>query len=158
MSQIEVWLPTSTHSRTSLVSYARWSTISLTGPVRTGEARLFGSGCEGRNLCSERAFHHRLWRKLLQDNLCFAFLKSFKVLLGLPRMKIHDVPSIFPLSTILGLRVKMYARWQTGTVTVKGIYPAPDIHEHFTIHNGYGKLRTSSRTTSTTLSTLRTIA
>ena len=41
---------------------------------------------------------------------------------------------------------------------VKGMYPAPDIHEHFTIHNGYGKLRTSSRTTSTTLSTLRTIA
>ena len=44
------------------------------------------------------------------------------------------------------------------TPTVKGIYPAPDIHEHFAIHNGYGKLRTSSRTTSTTLSTLRLIA
>ena len=29
-----------------------------------------------------------------------------------------------------------------------------DIHEQFTIHNGYGKLRTSSRTTSTTLSAL----
>ena len=41
---------------------------------------------------------------------------------------------------------------------VKGIYPAPDIHEHFTIHKGYGKLRTPSRTTSTTLSTLRLIA
>ena len=41
---------------------------------------------------------------------------------------------------------------------VKGIYPAPDIHEHFTMHNGYGKLRTSSRTTSTTWSTLRPIA
>ena len=41
---------------------------------------------------------------------------------------------------------------------VKGIYPAPDIHEHFTTHNGYGKMRTSSRTTSTTLSTLRPIA
>ena len=41
---------------------------------------------------------------------------------------------------------------------VKGIYPAPDIHEHFTIHKGYGTMRTSSRTTSTTLSTLRTIA
>ena len=25
---------------------------------------------------------------------------------------------------------------------VKGIYPAPDIHELFMIHNGYGKLRT----------------
>ena len=37
---------------------------------------------------------------------------------------------------------------------VKGIYPAPDIHEQFMIHNGYGKLRTSSRTTSTTLSAL----
>ena len=43
-------------------------------------------------------------------------------------------------------------------IHVKGIYPAPDIHEHFVIHNGYGKLRTSSRTTSTTLSTLRPIA
>ena len=41
---------------------------------------------------------------------------------------------------------------------VNGIHPAPDIHEHFTIHKGYGKLRTSSRTTSTTLSTLRLIA
>ena len=41
---------------------------------------------------------------------------------------------------------------------VNGIHPAPDIHEHFTIHKGYGKLRTSSRTTSTTWSTLRTIA
>ena len=42
---------------------------------------------------------------------------------------------------------------------VKGMYPATDIHEHFTIHNyGYGKLCTSSRTTSTTLCTLRTIA
>ena len=42
--------------------------------------------------------------------------------------------------------------------TVQGINPAPNIHEQFTIHNGYGKLRTSSRTTSTTLSTLRPIA
>ena len=33
------------------------------------------------------------------------------------------------------------------TEGVKGMYPAPHIHEHFTIHNGYGKLRTSSRTT-----------
>ena len=41
---------------------------------------------------------------------------------------------------------------------VMGIFPAPDIHEHFTIDKGYGKLRTSSRTTSTTLSTLRLIA
>ena len=37
---------------------------------------------------------------------------------------------------------------------VKGIYLAPDIHEHFTIHKGYGILRISSRTTSTILSTL----
>ena len=37
---------------------------------------------------------------------------------------------------------------------VKGIYPAPDIHEQFMIHNGYGTLRISSRTTSTTLSAL----
>ena len=43
-------------------------------------------------------------------------------------------------------------------LSVKGIYPAPNIHEQFMIHNGYGKLRTSSRTTSTTLSTLRPIA
>ena len=41
---------------------------------------------------------------------------------------------------------------------VNGIHPAPDIHEHFMIHNGYGTMRTSSRTTSTTLSTLRPIA
>ena len=41
---------------------------------------------------------------------------------------------------------------------VNGIFPAPDIHEHFMIHNGYGTMRTSSRTTSTTLSTLRPIA
>ena len=41
---------------------------------------------------------------------------------------------------------------------VKEIYPAPDIHEHFTIHNGYGTMRTPSRTTSTTLSTLRLVA
>ena len=37
---------------------------------------------------------------------------------------------------------------------LNGIYPAPDIHEQFMIHNGYGTLRTSSRTTSTTLSAL----
>ena len=40
---------------------------------------------------------------------------------------------------------------------VNGIYPAPDIHEHFTIHKGYGTLRTSSRT-STILSALWPIA
>ena len=40
---------------------------------------------------------------------------------------------------------------------VKGIYPAPNIHEQIMIHNGYGTLRTSSRTTPTTLSTLRPI-
>ena len=27
----------------------------------------------------------------------------------------------------------------TQATPVKGIYPAPDIHEHFTIHNGYVK-------------------
>ena len=37
---------------------------------------------------------------------------------------------------------------------VKGIHPAPHIHEHFMIHKGYGTLRISSRTTSTTLSAL----
>ena len=37
---------------------------------------------------------------------------------------------------------------------VNRIHPVPDIHEQFMIHNGYGKLRTSSRTTSTTLSAL----
>ena len=41
-----------------------------------------------------------------------------------------------------------------GKECVNGIHPAPDIHEHFTIHKGYGTLRTSSRTTSTTLSAL----
>ena len=30
---------------------------------------------------------------------------------------------------------------------VNGIHPAPDIHEHFTIHKGYGTLRISSRIT-----------
>ena len=44
------------------------------------------------------------------------------------------------------------------TGSVNTIRPALDIHEHFMIHNGYGKLRASSRTTSTTLSTLRPIA
>ena len=33
------------------------------------------------------------------------------------------------------------------TKGVNGIHPAPDIHEHFTIHKGYGTLRISSRTT-----------
>ena len=33
-----------------------------------------------------------------------------------------------------------------------------DIHEHFIIHKGYGTMRTSSRTTSTTLGTLWPIA
>ena len=37
---------------------------------------------------------------------------------------------------------------------VNGIHPAPDIHEHFMIHKGYGTMRTSSRTTSTILSAL----
>ena len=37
---------------------------------------------------------------------------------------------------------------------VNGIHPAPDIHEHFMIHKGYGTLRISSRTTSTILSAL----
>ena len=32
-------------------------------------------------------------------------------------------------------------------VGVKGMYPAPHIHEHLQYTNGYGKLRTSSRTT-----------
>ena len=41
---------------------------------------------------------------------------------------------------------------------VTGMYPAPDIHEHLRYTNGYGKLRTSSRTTSTTWSTLRIMA
>ena len=40
------------------------------------------------------------------------------------------------------------------TGCVNGIHPAPDIHEHFTIHKGYGTLRISSRTTSTILSAL----
>ena len=37
---------------------------------------------------------------------------------------------------------------------VNGIHPALDIHEHFMMHKGYGTLRISSRTTSTTLSAL----
>ena len=41
-----------------------------------------------------------------------------------------------------------------GSQDVNGIHPAPDIHEHFTIHKGYGIMRTPSRTISTTLSTL----
>ena len=41
---------------------------------------------------------------------------------------------------------------------VNGIHPAPDTHEHFMIYKGYGTLRKSSRTTSTTLNTLRPIA
>ena len=39
------------------------------------------------------------------------------------------------------------------TFRVNGIHPAPEIHEHFMIHKGYGTLRISSRTTSTILST-----
>ena len=34
----------------------------------------------------------------------------------------------------------------TEVQSVKGIYPAPDIHEQFMIHNGYGTLRITSRT------------
>ena len=46
-------------------------------------------------------------------------------------------------------------KFQSSTFdTVNGIHPAPDIHEHFMIHKGYGTLRISSRTTSTTLSAL----
>ena len=41
---------------------------------------------------------------------------------------------------------------------VKGMYPAPDIHEHLRYTKATATLRTSSRTTSTTLSTLRPIA
>ena len=40
------------------------------------------------------------------------------------------------------------------TGSVYGIHPAPDIHEHFMTYKGYGTLRISSRTTSTTLSAL----
>ena len=40
---------------------------------------------------------------------------------------------------------------------VKGMYLAPHIHEHLRYTNGYGKLRTSSRTTWTCLSTLPNI-
>ena len=40
------------------------------------------------------------------------------------------------------------------TGAVKGMYPAPDIHEHYMIHKGYGTLRISSRTISTILSAL----
>ena len=49
-------------------------------------------------------------------------------------------------------RVKANAK--NDSESVNGIHPAPDIHEHFTIHKGYGTMRTSSRTTSTILSTL----
>ena len=45
-------------------------------------------------------------------------------------------------------------RSRGGATRVSSIHPAPDIHEHFTIHKGYGKLRISSRTISTTLSAL----
>ena len=38
--------------------------------------------------------------------------------------------------------------------SVNGIHPAPEIHEHFMVHKGYGTLRISSRTTSTILSVL----
>ena len=37
---------------------------------------------------------------------------------------------------------------------VHTIHPAPEIHEHFMIHKGYGTLRKSSRTISTILSAL----
>ena len=40
-------------------------------------------------------------------------------------------------------RVKLYSPRED----VKGMYPAPHIHEHLRYTNGYGKLRTSSRTT-----------
>ena len=45
--------------------------------------------------------------------------------------------------------------WSWVSHSVNGIHPAPDIHEHFMIHKGYGTLRISSRrTTSTILSAL----
>ena len=37
--------------------------------------------------------------------------------------------------------------WPSAACPVKGMYPAPHIHEHLRYTNGYGKLRTSSRTT-----------
>ena len=66
-----------------------------------------------------------------------------------------SVELLFEQATLneIGLSFLIHARTDSSTAgavptkDVKGIYPAPDIHEHFTIHNGYGKLRTSSRTT-----------
>ena len=58
-------------------------------------------------------------------------------------------------------RYRGFGTWTevfSAALCVQGINPAPTIHEQFTIHKGYGTLRTSSRTTSTTLSTLRPIA
>ena len=47
-----------------------------------------------------------------------------------------------------------YAVFTVQGSSVNGIHPAPDIHEHFTIHKGYGTLRIFSRTFSTILSAL----
>ena len=63
----------------------------------------------------------------------------------------------------ISLILRYRTQWCLGleyslTFTVKGMYPAPHIHEHLRYTNGYGKLRTSSRTTWTTWSTLRTVA
>ena len=46
------------------------------------------------------------------------------------------------------------ARSKAKAKPVNTIHLAPDIHEHFMIHKGYGTLRISSRTTSTILSAL----
>ena len=47
------------------------------------------------------------------------------------------------------LEVHSYIQGGTSHVggNVKGMYPAPHIHEHLRYTNCYGKLRTSSRTT-----------
>ena len=61
----------------------------------------------------------------------------------------HHVQSVFTALFILSF---------SSSFSVKGMYPAPHIHEHLRYTNGYGKLRTSSRTTGTTWSTLRKMA
>ena len=51
-------------------------------PVRSGKATHSVSGSKGRNLCSDRAFHHQHLRKLYKLILASLVEKSIKILPG----------------------------------------------------------------------------
>ena len=58
--------------------------------------------------------------------------------------KIVEVSQVLFMDEIVEMPVVMKGK---DVRIVKGMYPVPHIHEHLRYTNGYGKLRTSSRTT-----------